>query len=63
MATVEVKRAEAEKLAANGGRILQYRSTAEGIMCTVQVDDAPAPAEPAPEPKRRGRPPKSASKG
>lgn len=62
MATVEVKRSEAEKLVANGGRILQYRTTPEGVMCLVQTaDDAPAEAEK--QPKRRGRPPKSASKG
>ncbi len=56
-----VPAAEADDLAAKGGRVLYRRPSpsGEGVVCDVELPDG-APAEEAEaEPKRRGRPPKA----
>lgn len=61
----DVPAEEADALAAEKlGRVLYRRTEGDGeVFCTIQMFDAPVEAEAEDAPKKRGRPPKSASDG
>ena len=44
----DVPKAEADKMVESGARILELRSSDEGVFCTVEVPDKPAKGEKEP---------------